>query len=268
MGNVASSDGDAVARLVSCPQCAAPYRVVGAETRFRCDYCRSLVELRDQVESVELVVTAELPPESEVRRRVRLHLRQLGARGVRVEIERGRYLPFWHLISRGGEEHVVAAAQMDAPFGPGFVLPAAPMDSRDHPLCPEPDPAEPVTVAPEAADGAALATFRDRDPTVATRRLVWIPAVPVTCGAEGWEERGWFLPGPDRLLLSGLPGSVTGPAPDRPRLLAYAGFAALALLLGTWIRDPWARLATEAAVLGVATVVWRVRFGPRSGRTS
>jgi len=208
------------------------------------------------------VVTAPLPAESEVRRRVGLDLRCQGARGVRIEVDAPRYVPFWHLISRGGEEHVLAAAQVDPPFAAGFVLPAAPMDTREHPLAPEPEPAEPVTVEAAAADAAALATFRDRDPTVATRRLVWVPAVPITASAEAWQQRGWFLPGPDRLLLSSLPDTLTRGPVDRPRLVAFVAFAGLALLLGWWVRDPVARLVTEGLALGLAWLGWKLRFGP------
>ena len=253
--------GDLVARLVSCPQCAAPYRVVGGETRFRCDYCRSLVEIREHPQVEELVITAPLPPESEVRRRLRIHLQQQGARGVRTDVDAGRYIPFWHLISRGGEELVVAAAEIHPPFASGFVLPAAPMETRDHPLCPEPIPPEVRTVEPEQAEAAALATFRDRDPTLSLRRLVWVPAVPITVSGRGWQEQGWFLPGPDRILLSALPEAARRIPVDRDRLIAYGVIAAIALSAGIAVGGIWPRLIVEIGVLAAAWLAWRMRFG-------
>jgi hypothetical protein len=245
-----------VARIVVCPHCAAAHRTVGGESRFTCDYCQSVVVLTEHLGVDEAVVPAD-PAPARAREAARQWLLRKGVHRPEVCALEPRVVPFWHLVARSGEEHTLCAGENVSPLVRGLVLPAAPLVPRGDPRARELDPLPRPSISQEEATRAALATFRDPDPTVASVRLVWLPIVTLRADTPGGALEGIYVAGADKVLFGPLPEGARDAPAERDRLVAFAVFLGIALGVGLLLEPPLLRAAVEIGLVLAGVTAFR-----------
>ncbi len=243
-----------MARLVACPQCGSTHRSVAEQTRFTCDYCQNLVVVDRRIRVEEFVVPARV----DVAQARAWAQRWLEAQGVvrpQVVTQTPTQVPYWHVSSGGGEEATLPAVELDSTLLRRLSLPALPVVARDQTRGAF-DQLPVPTVTREEAEATALASFRETDPSVVGMRLVWIPVVPLRARANGDEIQGFFLCGTDKVMFEPIPASARCRPGEPTRLMTYASFAVLALVMGMSVAGFWPRALGEGGLVALALVAW------------
>ncbi len=222
-----------MAVLVRCNHCGAPHRVVAADERFRCDYCRGWNYLQGSAGSEELVCPTTTSS-SRIKESVLRHLRQRGLSCRALQLEERISLPLWQLVSQQGEELLLPAALLDEAAISGMQAPALQLVARDDPRAAGSVIASSaLEISREQAEETALASFQEPDSTLQTVRLIWLSLVPVRLSFQsGTVHRGFYLDGADRVLLGSLPAAAGDESLRMELALGLAGFFLLCLAVG------------------------------------
>lgn len=248
-----------MSQVVQCQQCGASHRPVRGQTRFSCEWCGAENTAPGGAVLEELIVVGACEP-SLATMRAKETLQRRGVRGARVTARPMRWSPLWQVLSDAGDEFVRSGNLETSRLEASMRMPTARLVSAEEgdPVSrahPRPDP----SVALEEIIRAARATFDDGDAPLTAVRLVWIPICDLELTVCGVRAQGLYVGGSDEVLFESLPPEATDP-PARPdRLLAFAGFMAVAGSIGMMVNDPLARAFALAGWLACAWTVWGTR---------
>lgn len=257
-----------MAVLVRCSHCGAPHRSVSARERFVCDYCKGLNILHEETSLEELICPASTPS-VRILDMVRQQFLARDLPSFPAELDPPRLLPVWQIVSREGEECLVAAALRELPMVEALRPPALPLVSKAEALLMGQErTALPLEIPREEAEATALASFDDGDALLEAVRLIWLPVVTLRVKTPAGTVRGLYLEGADRLLLEPVPSSAGDEAARPAWIIALAALFAMDLVLGRGLHAWPLKVAMLAAGSALAWVVFRLflpRLGEREG---
>jgi hypothetical protein len=229
------------------------HRVLASQTRLLCDYCKSWIQCEQAVHVEELCIAGKLD-RAHSERVIREWLARQGVHKYELRKPSAGTFAVWHLSSEAGEELFLPATPDAGPLLQKLRPSAAPMvemDQRD----PDIELGELAIERPEA-EQAAMAAFRDKDPRLATIRLLWLPycSFRVEFGAGGSDA--FHVLGSERPLLEPLPDGARA-LPARPELLsAFFAFVLLLYLVALLLPSRALASVVLAAMLTAVLPVW------------
>lgn len=245
-----------MARRQRCPQCGAPHRLLAAQSRFRCDYCSALVELREEAK-FEIWQIGSMRSARDAERCAHRWLRERDLPGARVLVDGPLWAVAWQVNSRDGEEFHRDCSPRPHPLLQQLPLPAGARVDPDVELTPP-------TADRAEIEAAAQASFRDPKAAIESTRLLYQPLQRLRLRlADGREVPALYLCAGDQLLVAPIPAAARLRRPDAALLARYGIFATFCLATGA-IVDPWpARAFAMAFAFTAGSLLWRAFVGAK-----